>query len=708
MVKNNDYIYYCKECQGSFCNECNNNHNNRYLNHNINKVKYIFIDDENEIKNNILKCIRCKKYLNERLEYPIQYCGHCKGNICDKCNNLHYKENLNHKLSLVKYIISKKYIEEIELKCTKCGKVLKEEDNYNGKINYCEKCQTNLCDDCIIIHRKNHPNHNIRVIKRNILKSNNNNILDKNDYLKIFDKCIYCKKNITLRNNIKINYCNNCKGNLCDNCKDLHYSNNPGHIILYPKVILYNTNESEKNNYSNKNKLNKTCITRKTDLINQFYSPIDFCYSCQGDLCKKCSLRHINEYPVHELELKIYLPDIDYKVYNIQGINCHDCGNKIKIINNEEIIYCNNCNGYICQNCDNQHIDLYPIHKIKILNIIIIEKNKDIFEIPKLNCIYCNSNMEQKMDDNIDYCNECNGVLCLECAVTHYNSNPNHNLKIRKYIFINPVLEGENYDIKMKCILCNKQIIKKNNFDYCNKCMGILCDSCKYNHAKGFPGHNLIIKVYFAEKCNKTDELDLKTDGIQCKLCFKNLVKLKNNYCDTCKSYLCEECSNNHLKKYPKHIIKLNAKYLQNDNSEINVNNKKKPSLKLVNEQCYTCGILMTNKINLTSYICNYCNETFCNKCINSHYKRFPSHNREMSKNASQPNISSKYLMLPSDSDIKCNICDKNIITNSNKSYFYCTQCKIKICKDCLNNHKIKFKSHTIIILKNANSEKID
>ena len=608
-------------------------------------------------------------------------------------------------------------IVEIKLKCTKCGILLEDEDNYNGKINYCEKCQINLCDDCIINHRKNHPNHNIRIIKRNILKSNDNNILNKNDYLKIFDKCISCKKRINIRNNIKINYCNNCKGNLCDNCKDLHYSNSPGHIILYPKVILYNENEikKENENYSNKNIPNITCIICKTDLINQINSPIEFCYSCQGNLCKKCSLRHINEYPVHQLELKMYLPDIDYKIYYIQGFNCPDCGNKIKIINNEDINHCSNCNEYICLNCDNQHIELYPTHNKQILNIIIIDKNKNIFEIPNLNCIYCNKNLEQKINNNFDYCSECNGILCEECINAHNLNNPKHNLKIRKYLCINPILEEEknNFDNidnvndnKIKCVLCSKKVVKKNDFDYCNKCMGILCDSCKNNHDKGFPGHILIIKVYYAEKYNKTDELDSKDEN-KCKLCFKKLENSKKNYCDTCKSYLCEECSNNHIKKYPKHIINLNKKYLHIDKSEINVKNKKKTSLKLISEQCYTCGVLMTNKINLTTYICNYCNESFCNKCINSHYKRFPSHNREISKNASQPNISSKYLFLSSEFETKCNICEKHIIINSNKSYFYCTQCKIKICKDCLNNHKIKFKSHNIIILKNENIEKV-
>ena len=214
------------------------------------------------------------------------------------------------KLTLVKYVISPQIIKEVKIECKKCGKHLNDEDNYIGKINYCQKCQNNLCDDCTLNHKKNHPNHNIRIIKRKFLKINDININDNDEYL---NKCITCKKLISLRNNKKINYCENCKGNLCDVCKDLHYAQKPGHVLLYPKVILYQ-NKKYENDF--------ICKICKKDLSKEISSPFDYCHNCQGNLCNRCAFRHINEFPTHKSELKIYLPDKECLIYYIYGYNC--------------------------------------------------------------------------------------------------------------------------------------------------------------------------------------------------------------------------------------------------------------------------------------------------------------------------------------------------------------------------------------------------
>lgn len=50
------------------------------------------------------------------------------------------------------------------------------------------------------------------------------------------NRCYICKKDLYLRNGLKINYCENFKENLCDVCKDMHYANNPGLWIIFPKV----------------------------------------------------------------------------------------------------------------------------------------------------------------------------------------------------------------------------------------------------------------------------------------------------------------------------------------------------------------------------------------------------------------------------------------------------------------------------------------
>ena len=50
---------------------------------------------------------------------------------------------------------------------------------------------------------------------------------------------------------------------------------------------------------------------------------------------------------------------------------------------------------------------------------------------------------------------------------------------------------------------------------------------------------------------------------------------------------------------------------------------------------------------------------------------------------------------------MECNKCKKIL----KESDFYCYQCKIKLCKECINEHKIKFSSHKLILLKNVSSK---
>ena len=72
-------------------------------------------------------------------------------------------------------------------------------------------------------------------------------------------------------------------------------------------------------------------------------------------------------------------------------------------------------------------------------------------------------------------------------------------MKIKKYLFVTNQIDNKdedekeiidkNYNIegnKTECILYKKEIFKNNEFDYCNKCMGILCEQCIYNgHGRG-------------------------------------------------------------------------------------------------------------------------------------------------------------------------------------------------------------------------------
>ena len=877
-INNNDNINYCDDCGGNICKDCNKNHNKKYPIHKIKIVKYIYVNDDFIDEKNekyLLKCANCKKDLKNKINQPIQFCTQCNGNICYECEKEHIKRKLNHKLYLTKYIINK----EKKYNCNQCGISLEGDDNYNGKINSCDKCLINLCDNCTINHKKNHPNHNIKVIKRKIYKEtylNDSDVISDNLF-KDKNKCMNCKKYIYLRNGQKINYCVNCKENLCDVCKDLHYANNPGHKVIYVRVILF---DQQKDVPRLKCKI---CDGNLNEKLKNYY-PIDFCNNCQGNLCNKCALRHVNEFPTHQSDLKIYLPDYQSKIYYIQGYNCIICGNRIKLMNNRDINICSNCNGYICQTCENQHNNNYPEHDYKYLNTIITEKNKDVFDIPKLNCISCKKNLDYQINGNINFCGDCNGVLCKECCTNHRSKNPKHILKVRKYVFVEPDYEEEKEydgyntmsDKKNKCIICKKKVIKKNDIDYCNKCMGILCDSCNYNHDKDYPGHKLTIKVYKNIKdkkydedsgynyaynipnykcllckeeipllengeinhcsgckgnlcvkclklhnynnsshkikiikvliykvksyqpnsaciscgdkinndypfykcedcqgdlCNKCLYIHSKSSpnhkfyltrylidsqnykGINCKLCNKNLEKEQNNYCDSCYINLCDKCINIHNKKYPNHIIKYNQKNISDmstgicivchkyldknsnycnkcrgylclsccnnhennyqghyieikdnnkgfEDNELNNKNNRDLPMKVSSDHCNTCGILLTNKINLGIHNCYHCNGYFCNKCINSHYKLYPEHNKINIKNSYQAYDSENRLNITSGLTSKCNLCQKYLNIKSGESTFYCNQCKIKLCKECSHNHNNQYTAHTITILK--------
>ena len=714
-ILNNDEVNYCFNCKGILCNKCEANHNARYLNHNKKIIKINFINDieEGNINNKyIVKCALCHKDLNDEIDQPIKYCNQCYGNICNQCENEHSKVMKNHNISLKKYIRAKRTVNISKLNCNKCGRHLEDEhnDNYNGKINHCNKCKINLCDDCIINHRKNHPSHTIRIIKRKIISSKVEDISNNNNGFLGMDKCTSCSKNITLRNNLKLNYCQNCKGILCDICKDLHFSRNPGHIILYPKTILFK--EYENKDFPLISKLK--CIICNTNLQNYINLPIDFCINCEGNLCKKCAVRHINEYPIHQSELKLYLPDNNKKIYYIQGYNCKYCGRKIKLINNEDINLCIECNGYICNNCDKQHNEAFPIHTRKLINIILIEKTKNNFEIPKLNCILCKKNLENQINNTINYCSNCCGNLCKECTNIHTNKDKKHLIKLKKYLFITHVKdikeengnaivnENSNMDInKNKCILCKKKTFKNNEFIYCNNCMGILCEQCHYNHQKEFSKHNIFIKIYIPESFENNDGNSIKEEATICKLCSNYILNIKNNYCNICKFNLCEECSKIHYKEYPSHMDKININYEKKYN--LDINNKKNNKLKLQanGDYCNTCGILIINKINISSHYCDYCEKSFCHKCINHHYKANPEHKPGLVKNISQPNISLNYLFLSSEKDLICNNCQKEINNNMKDSIFYCNQCKIKICKEFKKIHEKQFPTHNIIFSKN-------
>ncbi len=70
------------------------------------------------------------------------------------------------------------------------------------------------------------------------------------------------------------------------------------------------------------------------------------------------------------------------------------------------------------------------MHSIKLINNILIEKTNNLFDIPKLNCLLFNSNLENEFNNQIDFCNNCFGNICKDCSTLNLNNNPKHLVKI--------------------------------------------------------------------------------------------------------------------------------------------------------------------------------------------------------------------------------------------------------------------------------------
>lgn len=260
-------------------------------------------------------------------------------------------------------------------------------------------------------------------------------------------------------------------------------------------------------------------------------------------------------------------------------------------------------------------------------------------------------------------------------------------------------LPKENENI-ITCKMCSKNIEKGKNI-YCNTCQGDLCGECYNIHYTKYPNHIVKLSKAYIQKDQKTLPNLNKNN---CKICNRNLKNQNNSfYCNKCQGDLCISCSYNHKNMYPGHSVQIkdNINQLEDSIYKHNKNNlSMNLPLKSKGEQCNSCGVSLFNKINLSTYNCEYCDEFYCNKCINSHYNLFPDHKpkRRHHKNASQEIIPSTDIDLPYESREKCYQCQKKICKKSNEPVYYCNQCKIKLCKDCRINHNNKYSSHTIII----------
>ena len=310
------------------------------------------------------------------------------------------------------------------------------------------------------------------------------------------------------------------------------------------------------------------------------------------------------------------------------------------------------------------------------IRVVDINKNK-----PYSACISCEDKINTKYP--IYNCDNCKGDLCNRCISTHYQHYPNHVYSLAKYVF------GTQKSMEIICKLCEKRLEKEQN-NICYTCNINLCDTCSNIHIKN--NYNHILKFNIRNIPETKSKRDL------CIICDKN-INLDNfydyNYCNQCLGNICLSCSKNHENIYKGHYLepKDESKRLLEDTDEFN----KDTSLKSDENSCLTCGVLMTNKINLKSHYCNFCKGYFCSKCIGSHFKLYPKHKKLTLQ------IDDSNLGISSDNSSKCNLCNKNM--KGNESVFYCNQCKITICKECSSNHNNLYATHQIISYKKVPSK---
>ena len=165
-LKDNNLTNYCDKCKGNLCDVCKNTHNSKYPKHIPVNARVNFLENPEEEIPELpqFKCLVCQKDLSDKVNEPIANCNKCKGSLCPECSRSHKSEFPRHRLENQIYIpkleggkdnkdkLNKlKQLNKKEIpneKCKSCKKDIKE----NEPINYCTKCNDNLCKNCNVLH----------------------------------------------------------------------------------------------------------------------------------------------------------------------------------------------------------------------------------------------------------------------------------------------------------------------------------------------------------------------------------------------------------------------------------------------------------------------------------------------------------------------------------------------------------------------------
>ena len=701
--KDNDYMNKCNNCQIFLCDNCGDKHKLKNKNHNIvktpNQTSEKNIPSKKAKINIGTKCKDCNESLPLRdEECIIVNCIDCEGNLCDDCCENHEKNNPQHDLNPIRilFIENTTYINDSiqKLKCNNCRKYINDFD----KIYYCDECQIDLCNICGNSHNSDNSGHDLILTKRILIDDNSKGSI----------KCRQCGKDLGNDDNT-YKKCDKCKIDLCEACGENHIEKFSNHNILYTLCKNnYDKNISDCNYKDFENKLktpndkcnncNKKINAKNNDIIN-------FCNNCNGNLCDNCNNIHSKNYPDHiKTTPRVILLDkyMDLKDYSKWPIyKCIACDKNLKVNLNNPYIKCDKCNGNICDDCNTNHLQEFPTHKLELNKYIIPDENEDIKylydNIPiNLECISCYDQIPLKQET--DYCLECQGSLCKNCLKLHSKNKKNHNPRILNSILIEKTKDNIFNPPNIICNSCNKNLDKKINeyIHNCPKCKQNLCDDCFSNHSIEYPNHNTNLNKYIFYDIKEEDENNIIKNKLnilklipydKCSICDKNARPGNNNlitHCNKCKGSLCNSCEINHSSLFPGHdnIIK---KYTINKNKIIDNENL------IQNDKCFKCQRNIPIINDGFIIYCLNCPGNMCNSCGSNHTTKNPEHKI--------CNFNTKKLEKTKEELFKCGDCGNEINTNT---IYNCNKCDKNLCDKCTNSHLKKNDKnyHNLVFIK--------
>ena len=745
--RDNNYITHCNKCKGNLCNKCENIHLKKKPLHKFISLNTMIINDTSNIEN-YYQCSKCSKDLNNNLY--LYNCPQCHGNLCYNCGNEHFKENLKHKICILKSKIQE--LVSNDLTCFNCG--------IESSVR-CEKCKVSFCDKCKENHIQKNPYH-----KLIILQNNNINKISEEAKNKDFIICVFCRKIIKSNDKIGLNFCQNCDGCLCKTCIIRHKDYYPFHKIINEKSMKI---IKEKKISNNKEIQIKYCYQCKRNLK----SNIQYCFRCNEYYCEKCGKSHSFNFPKHKIRNEKYKFDneinkklqeqqfnekneilsnnnskeeyFNYITSNNENLkNKLDANQKFKspdkieensknnckkrkedrVSLNEKINNydkckmcgaknlgfqkkCSHCNLFFCNNCFDHHMNVFPCSNKLKMNVRLHEnkdksKDKTTASSNQYNCAICRKSINLINNEIFMFCRKCGGNICEKCKNTHILKYPKHNQIFSKIVFID-TNSNQFINNELKCLVCKMDLSNKINepISSCSKCKGNLCNNCSRSHESEFIRHRLEYKLYISNIINKENKepnlnKSKENDFIeQCFSCNKNLFIQESsmiNHCFNCKVNFCIKCSKNHFKNNNSHDlslfeVKLN-KYTEGNDKSYSI--------------CEICGDSLN--IDKAFYRCENCEIDFCQKCLYIHYRSKPNHNYILIKYIqTQEKEENKNKI---NNDIVCDICSNNL---KKENSIFCENCQYAMCEKCANNfHKRKYPQHYLISNQKFKHEKME